>query len=95
MMHCTLTLHIADEIIWKTYQQQPNPTSITFIYKHQELQNEQKELQSIGRLMLTDLSPPFNIVWKRVFKCSGSLFHSLAALKEKADLEKSLILCAV
>lgn len=66
------------------------PSSIIVIYKYQGLQNEQKELQSVGWLMLTDLSPPFNIKNKKVFKCSGSLFHSLAALKEK-----SLILCAV
>lgn len=43
------------------------PSSIIVIYKYQELQNEQKELQSVGWLMLTDLSPPFNIKSKKEF----------------------------
>lgn len=43
------------------------PSSIIVIYKYQELQNEQKELQSVGWLMLTDLSPPFNIKNKKEF----------------------------
>lgn len=43
------------------------PSSIIVIYKYQELQNEQKELQSVGWLMLTGLSPPFNIKNKKEF----------------------------
>lgn len=43
------------------------PSSIIVIYKYQELQNEQKELQSVGWLMLTDLSSPFNIKNKKEF----------------------------